>query len=92
MMTPPKKDPKPIPFTVLRAELIKELSGLITETARQQAILVSETARTIQHLRELHDYVMQISKSVSGDACKAKGRIIRFPAPPCLTKAPRFPS
>jgi hypothetical protein len=78
MMTPLRKDPKPIPFAVLQAELIEELSGLITEMAREEAILVGETARTIRQLRELHDYVVQVTKSVSGAACKAKARIIPF--------------
>jgi hypothetical protein len=80
-MTPPRKGPKAVPFTVLQAELTQELSGLIREMAREGAILVGETVSTIQQLREWHAYVMQVRKSVSGDAGSDRAKIIPFPPP-----------
>jgi hypothetical protein len=91
-MTPLKKDPKPVPFPVLPDELIKELSALIREMAREQAFLLSETVRTIHQLRELHAYVMRVRKSVSNNACNAQAKIIPFPAPPNIARLPQRPS
>jgi hypothetical protein len=86
MMTPPKKGPKPASFTVLQAEFTNELSGLIREMMREQAILVSETMSAIQQLRELHAYVMQVRESESDNACNERAKIIPFPAPPRVTR------
>lgn len=91
-MTPLKKDLKPIPFIVLQADLIQELGSLIKELAREQSELIRETVRTIQQLRELHECVMQISKSVSRNACNAQAKIIPFFVPPRVTRVRKRPS
>jgi len=92
MTTQPKKDARPIPFTLLQAELIQDMAGLLRELAREQTLLVIETVRTIQQLRELHEYVMQIRKSVSRNACNAQAKIIPFPVPPRVTRVRQRPS
>ena len=81
-MTRQKSDPKAIPVTVIQADLIQELGSVIRELAREQSALIRETVRTIQQLRELHEYVMRITKSVSRHPCDGEAKIILFPVPP----------
>lgn len=81
-MTPPKKDSKPLRLPVTEAELIQELGRVIRELAREQSVLIRETVRAIKQARELNDFLMEMSKSLSRDPCEDHAKIIRFPMPP----------
>ncbi len=74
MKNPPRKQPRAISFSVLQAELMRDL-------AREQTALVSETIRLIREIRELHAYAMEIGRSNAARGQTPKGKSVAFPAP-----------